>query len=244
MPISVLTTEDFKPGGLDKAKRIFEAKTVLTSEKFDELSRAQRAIAFRVWQVNEAKLIQAARAKIRRVLDGKMTFRELRNDLAKLLDLKDFSPGTLQRIRILYQQNALQAYSLARRAVMEEPQVAEAFPFWRYMTVGDGTPGKFGVRKSHADQHGKVYKYDDPIWQTVYPPWGWGCRCFVIPMTAAMVKRLGLKVESSTGLLGVEPERSIRSPSVIMDRDELDVSRLDPDLRAGLERLQRELKAP
>ncbi|HEB79257.1 MAG TPA: hypothetical protein ENI79_02120 [Rhodospirillales bacterium] len=240
MPVSVLTTDDFKPKGLLEARRIFERKAVLSSEKFAALSHEQRALAFSVWQVNEAKLIQRVRNSIRMVIDGRKTYREMRNELQKLLGLDGFSPGVMQRIRILYRQNALTAYSVARRAVLEEPVVREAFPFWQYKTVGDGSPGKFGVRRDHAALHDKVFRIDDPIWRTIYPPWGWGCRCFVIPLTPGMVKSQRLSIADG-GSQGASPEETIRSPSALFDRDTFDTSDLDADLRASLKRLHAEL---
>lgn len=50
------------------------------------------------------------------------------------------------------------------------------FPFWEYRTVGDDK-----VRAEHRDLNGIILPADDPLWQKIYPPNGWKCRCYVVP---------------------------------------------------------------
>lgn len=59
-------------------------------------------------------------------------------------------------------------YSLKERA--------DALPFWRYETMEDGR-----VREAHAKLNNKVFHHDDKIWNVIYPPNGWRCRCTVTP---------------------------------------------------------------
>lgn len=56
----------------------------------------------------------------------------------------------------------------------------EAFPYWEYMTQGDAQ-----VRPAHAALDGKVFEAADPIWDRIYPPNGWGCRCTVMTVAFA-----------------------------------------------------------
>lgn len=241
MPVSALTTEDFKPKNLKAARRHFESKVPLTAKEFDQLSAELKQRAFTIAKVNNARVIQRARNIVAKALDGQATYREVRIQLQKLLNVKDLAPGILQRIGIVYRQNALQAFSVARRKAMEHPDVRGVFQFWRYMTVGNGTPGVGGVRAEHARLHGQVFHIDDPIWKVIYPPWGWNCRCFVIPLTERLVKSQGLKVQNG-GKFGVAPEEDVKSPSSLFDQQQFDLSGLDPDLREKLKTLFAELK--
>lgn len=50
------------------------------------------------------------------------------------------------------------------------------FPYWEYRTVGDDK-----VRPEHAALNGLILPVNDPRWHKIYPPNGWGCRCYVVP---------------------------------------------------------------
>ncbi len=50
------------------------------------------------------------------------------------------------------------------------------FPYWEYRTVGDDK-----VREEHAALNGLILPANDPRWRKIYPPNGWGCRCYVVP---------------------------------------------------------------
>jgi SPP1 gp7 family putative phage head morphogenesis protein len=52
----------------------------------------------------------------------------------------------------------------------------DIFPFWKYTTIGDGR-----VRESHSALEGIILKWDDPLWQKLFPPNGWNCRCSIVP---------------------------------------------------------------
>ncbi|CAH8721330.1 hypothetical protein HTL2_006310 [Paenibacillus melissococcoides] len=45
--------------------------------------------------------------------------------------------------------------------------------------------------------HGRVFRADDPIWNTWYPPNGFRCRCTVRTLSERQVRERGLKVETT-----------------------------------------------
>lgn len=70
------------------------------------------------------------------------------------------------------------AIGLAQMA--EKWESLQQFDYWEYRTVGDKN-----VRKSHEALDGKVFAKDDPVWDKIYPPNGWNCRCTVVPAAPA-----------------------------------------------------------
>jgi len=100
--------------------------------------------------------------------------------------------GSPRRLKTIYQTNLQSAYMAGRKAEME--QTAETHPYWMYVAILDGK-----TRPSHRALHGQVFRHDDPIWSAIFPPNGFNCRCRVVALTEAAVKRRGLTVVSSAG---------------------------------------------
>lgn len=101
--------------------------------------------------------------------------------------------GSPRRLQTIYQTNLQSAYMAGRKASMEE--TADTHPYWMYVSILDGK-----TRPSHRALHGKVFRHDDPIWSSIFPPNGFNCRCRVVALTEAALKRRGLTVISSQGL--------------------------------------------
>ena len=52
----------------------------------------------------------------------------------------------------------------------------ELFPYWEYVTVGDSK-----VRPEHRSLSGLILPANDNLWDRIYPPNGWKCRCHINP---------------------------------------------------------------
>ncbi len=59
----------------------------------------------------------------------------------------------------------------------------DIFPYWQYITMDDGK-----VREEHYRLHGLVLACTDRLWDKIYPPNGWRCRCRVKPLMKHEVK--------------------------------------------------------
>ncbi|EPZ00485.1 phage head morphogenesis protein [Mannheimia haemolytica] len=98
--------------------------------------------------------------------------------------------GSPRRLKTILRTNKLTAYHAARYA--EQMANVDEQPYWQYVAVKDSR-----TRASHLALHGKVYRADDPIWQTMYPPNDWGCRCRVRALSEFALKKQGLSVSVS-----------------------------------------------
>lgn len=105
--------------------------------------------------------------------------------------------GSPRRLRTIYQTNLQSAYMAGRKASMEE--TTDTHPYWMYIAILDGK-----TRPSHRALHGQVFRHDDPIWAAIFPPNGFNCRCRVVALSEAAVKRRGLTVVSSEGRMFTE----------------------------------------
>lgn len=71
-------------------------------------------------------------------------------------------------------------------------QQTDTFLYWEYKTVGDDR-----VRDSHRLLDGIILRFDHPAWQKIFPPNGWGCRCWIIGRTKEEVTKEQLQAAES-----------------------------------------------
>ncbi len=128
MTISVLTENDFTPQSFAEAERRFAKKAALTSDAFEKLSAANQARAFRIAGVNKAKLVQRARDIVKQAIDQGTDYADVRRQLLAIFDTDGLPRPALHRLRTLFQQNVLGAYSQARTEVLKDPGIIEARP--------------------------------------------------------------------------------------------------------------------
>lgn len=114
-------------------------------------------------------------------------------------DVKKIQLGSPHRVRTIYRQNMQSAYNAGR--YLKQLENVDFAPYFQYIAVLDEA-----TRPEHRALHGKVFRYDDPIWALLYPPNGWGCRCIVRQLTKDEVQRLGVNVEKSGKNLAYKDE--------------------------------------
>ena len=249
MPINVLSDVDFKPRTAVEARDALGRKIALTSDEFDRLTAEQRNQAFRIATVQNARLIQRAREILERGVEQGTSWTEIRRELMRLFDIEGIPAPALHRIRLVFHQNTMHAYSVARRETLDKPHIARVFPYRRYMTVGNGTPGVRNVRPEHAALHGLVFPWDDAFWDHFTPPWDYGCRCTFLALTAGQVEGRGVTVWTYRGGT-IRPLPQSRQPSGQQRRGSIrmkpkpgfgsgriprfDLSGLDADLRKAV----------
>ena len=157
--------------------------TTLSSKAISERLKPKiRAQAFFSARVAESRILD----KIREISDqysmGEIELAEARTALKRLAvgsDLDDGSGslknlGSLARIDLILQQNALMAAAVGQYEAGMDPDIKERFPCWRYIASTAVNP-----RDSHAKYSGMVFSKDDPIWHKIFPPWDFNCKCSV-----------------------------------------------------------------
>lgn len=95
--------------------------------------------------------------------------------------------GSNNRMKTIFYTNRSVSYSQGRYKRLLEN--ADARPYWMYQAVEDER-----TRKSHMELSGKIWRSDNPIWQRIFPPNDWGCRCLVRALNEQEMKAEGLKV--------------------------------------------------
>lgn len=76
------------------------------------------------------------------------------------------------RLNLILQQNADMANAVGQYMSSTDVDIVERYPYWRYRCVYD-------ARAEHKAFDGKIFRKDDPIWSSIYPPRDFNCRCWV-----------------------------------------------------------------
>ncbi|GAC1447745.1 MAG: phage minor head protein [Desulfuromonadaceae bacterium] len=217
--------------GLKPAKAIeyFQAKGFAISWDWQEIWQEAHAKAFTVAKVVRLDILQDIRAGVQEALDAGITYQEFAANLTPLLKAKgwwgkqelvdkatgeitDVQLGSPYRLRTIFDQNLQTAYNTGRyRSQIDN---VDNRPFWEYVAVMD-----VRTRPAHAALNGRVFRADDPFWESFYPPNGWRCRCRV------RAHDQGDNVESSVGKLSSREELvskttgEMRPVTVFSERD-------------------------
>lgn len=99
--------------------------------------------------------------------------------------------GSARRLKTIIRTNTRVAFAAGRER--QQRASAGAFPYWEYVAVLDPS-----TRHTHREMHGKVFRADDPAWNTIYPPNGFGCRCRVRALSARQVRARGREIIKKT----------------------------------------------
>lgn len=195
-----------------KAVEYLKNKGYAITWDWEELWQDAQAQAFTVAKATRLDILQDIREAVEKALTEGKTLAWFAKELTPVLQAKGWwgrqehvdaetgevsqvQLGSPWRLQTIYRANLQTAYMAGR--FQEQLANVDDRPYWMYVAILDGR-----TRPSHRAMNGKVFRYDDPIWQYLYPPNGWGCRCRIIALSADNVAKLGLKVESSAGKLG------------------------------------------
>ncbi|TEW31400.1 phage head morphogenesis protein [Histophilus somni] len=188
---------------------------------WQEQLEAAHARAFTVAKATKAEVLETLRLSVDNAIKNGISERDFIKQLQpelerlgwwgkkKIIDERGkeqtIQLGSPHRLKRILRTNKITAYHAGRYA--EQMANADEQPYWQYVAVSDSR-----TRASHLALNMKIYRYDDPIWQTMYPPNDWGCRCRVRALSEFRMQEYGLKPSRSEGLIkedwalaGVDP---------------------------------------
>ena len=167
----------------------FRAKGFHVGFDWRDTSAAEHLRSFTVAKATKLDILQDIRGAVDEAIAEGTTFRQFRARLEPALRDKGWwgqaavldpltgeqrvaQLGSTRRLRIIFDTNLRMAHAKGRWERIE--RIAEDRPWLRYFAVRDGR-----TRPDHLAWHGTVLRWDDPWWETYYPPNGWRCRCLV-----------------------------------------------------------------
>ncbi|MBS1186720.1 MAG: putative head morphosis protein of bacteriophage [Burkholderiaceae bacterium] len=179
---------------------------------WEDLWQQAHAKAFTVAKVAKLDILQDIRDVLQHALTEGQTAAWFEKELTPVLkakgwwgeqeqrnpdtgELEQVQLGSPWRLETIYRANTQTAYMAGRYA--EQIENVDNRPFWQYIAVMDGR-----TRPAHRALHGLAFRFDDPFWQSFYPPNGWNCRCRVTTLSGGDLTRDRVKPSRSDGMLG------------------------------------------
>lgn len=191
----------------EKAMAYFESKDLTPTLDWKSLQDEAQAVKFTVAGITKLDVLNDIHNGLRDALANGTTLRQFQNDLEPLLQRKGWlgrglvadEDGVLQgkklmpyRLETIFRTNIQSSYAAGR--YQQQMRTVADRPYWEYNAVMDSH-----TRPVHASFNGRVFAADDPIWQTLYPPNGYNCRCWVRALTRAQLYKHPVGLESSSG---------------------------------------------
>ncbi len=190
---------DLKPLPMEEAQQFWRGKVPVSPGEFARLSDAEKVRAFSVSGIAKGDELTTVMQAIQKAIDEGTTLEDFKRDCADIFEKRGWTGKKAWRIDNIFRTNIQTAYNVGRYKQMMA--VVDSRPYWRYSAINDSR-----TRPTHAALNGKVFRADDPFWDTWYPPNGFRCRCGVTTLSDREMRRDGLRAETDdpTGKL-IEP---------------------------------------
>lgn len=190
-PITIRAALDLRP---EDAIRAFRQRDELgVSYGWRDWAPEEHARGFTIANVFKLDLLVEAGGSLDAALKEGKTEQMWREGLSA--ELQAFGKRRLQTIFRTNMRVSRAAGQWARIQALKD-----ARPFLRYSAILDSR-----TRPLHARWHAIIRPVDDPIWQTIFPPNGFNCRCQVQQLSQRDLDRRGWVVTPDSDLPQLDP---------------------------------------
>lgn len=223
-PVPPIFTRSMMPGdrdpgirfpGIEAAAEWLNSRRIVTGEELKDLDAQAASAAFQIARVTTREGVEKIRDAVSDTIRNGKTLEDFHGDVSDVVD-KVFSPS---QVETLFRTNVGLAQAAGQRAVIEHPDVSSEFPYLMWTATHDSRTRPDHLAMETFGQNGTaVYRLDDPMWETLWPPCSYNCRCNVIPLSVEDAARHG-SVEAQLWLkTGVPPIRKnwVRPPYPII----------------------------
>lgn len=193
----------------------FRSRVPLPSERWDDFINESQNWAFTVASVTKAQALQAIFELTQNAIAQGTLFEDFKINFNQILERSGYSPMRPYRARLVLLQNLRTAYAAGRYQQMTEPGAMQRTPYWQWVHDDPVVP-----RPHHKALDGKVFRADDPIWDAMTPPSGFGCRCRVFRLSDRQLRKEGLSLSDPLPTATILDKRTggkTNVPAVLID---------------------------
>lgn len=163
----------------------FRRKANVPTNGYADIYNSEHDYAFVVAGANRNALLNDFRAAIDKAISQGTTLDGFRKDFAEIVEKHGWSyNGSFNwRTRIIYETNLNSSYQAGRYQQLRDAK----FPYMEYLH----SDYVEHPRELHQSWDHLVLDFNDPWWNTHFPPNGYGCQCRVRGRTKGDLKRMG-----------------------------------------------------
>lgn len=173
-------------------------KSLRPAFSYRDVWNEEHATAFTVAKAMQIDVLSDLKNAVEKAIEGGTTFEQFKQELKPTLMRKgwwgrkemtdpltgrtvDAQLGSDRRLRTIYQTNLRSAY---QKGQYDRTMESDAHPYLMY---------RIGASVRHREQHLKwnnlILPKDDPLWNSIFPPNGYGCKCYTVAVTQARKER-------------------------------------------------------
>lgn len=185
---------DFKSAPFDAAIAYLEGRIALPAERWNDYADSEANAAFWSAGAVDATLVSDLQKSVTRAIQNGTPY-DSEEFAAQIANFSkdygwDLRGDAGWRARLILTQNLRQSYSSGRFSQQFDPDVQRLQPYLKYVHSDSRAP-----RPAHVALDNRVFAKSDPIWQSIFPPSGFGCGCYTVSLSQRQLDRQGLQVE-------------------------------------------------
>lgn len=100
---------------------------------------------------------------------------EAHNIMADYIQIPDAPPPSYLNTNL--RTASTSSYHAAQYIRLQDDSIKDLYPAYQYKTLEDNR-----VREDHRRLHNMIWLNNDPVWNRIWPPNGWNCRCYIKPL--------------------------------------------------------------
>lgn len=147
----------------------------------------KRVHAFTMAKSSELSLTKRIQAMIGEFLRGGTTPQQAAEQITQEGVTREIGGWTHAYAETVFETNMNTAYNAGRAKQARDPGIRRVMPAFRFVSAKLTT-----TRENHESAHGLIAATDDAIWEGLYPPLGFRCKCSTRLMSKAELRRLNL----------------------------------------------------
>lgn len=209
-------TIDLEALPMEEALEFWADKIIMDAATFYGLADEARSAAFTVSGIANRSELESVFTALTNAIKNGTTLADFKKECLDIFESRGWTQGKAWRIDNIFRTNIMSAYNAGRYSQMME--VVDDRPYWMYDAINDSR-----VRPAHSAMDGRVFRFDNPVWDKWHPPNGFRCRCSLISLSEGQLQRMGLKVEEG------DPTGSVVEATDPVTGKKLPPFRLDPD---------------